>query len=454
MEHDAGEPAEPGQGTGSPRRGRARDAVRRLIGGASGGNVVVILTGSLIGQGIAFAVSPILTRMYTTADFGLMTVFVSVISILGTGVLFRMDAAIPLPKTNRVAAGIAWWALGLTTAGSVLIWLLGPVVAAPLGRLFESPGLAGVWWLVAIGTFMVGVDQVLLTWMVREKRYRALGLRNGLQGVGQSAAQLALGETVLRSTGLLIGQVIGRIAAVGGLFSSGGLLRQKRPDRALMRESISRYRRFPLISSWSALINVLGQQAPFLVISAYYGNVVVGLLGLTLRVMVAPASLLGQAVGRVFQGEASAAIRDRDRRLGPIVVANVRILGILGAPVAVIVMIFGPTIFRFVFGAEWTEAGTYAQILALGFLAQLAVSPVSQTLLILERQGTQLAWDSARLVLSMGAPMAVAMLGAGPTGAIVALSAAYIVAYAALFWVCVRASREYDEGLGMSRVGR
>lgn len=451
VERDVGGP--PADSAPAPARGGLA-RIRRLIAGASGGNVIVILIGSLIGQGVAFAVSPILTRLYTTADFGLMTVFVSVISILGTGVLFRLDAAIPLPKADRVAAGIAWWALGLTTVGSAVIWLLQPVVAAPLGRLFASPGLADVWWLVAVGTFMVGVDQVLLTWMVREKRYRALGLRNGLQGVGQSAAQLALGPTVLRSTGLLIGQVIGRIAAVGGLFSSGGLLRQQRPDRRLMRESISRYRRFPLVSSWSALINVLGQQAPFLVISAYYGNVVVGLLGLTIRVMVAPASLLGQAVGRVFQGEASAAIRDRDRPLRPIVIANVRVLAALGAPVAIVIMVFGPAIFRFVFGGEWTEAGRYAQILALGFLAQLAVSPVSQTLLVLERQGTQLAWDTARLVLAMGAPMLVAILGAGPAAAMVALSAAYVVAYAALFWVCLRASREYDDRLGAGTLGR
>lgn len=433
------------------RRGLAK--LRRFTSGAGGSKVVVILTGSLIGQGVAFAVSPVLTRMYSTADFGLMTVFVSVISILGTAVLFRLDAAIPLPKDNRIAAGIAWWALGLTVVGSLLIWLLEPWVAAPLGRLFASPDLAGVWWLVAAGTFMVGVDQVLLTWMVREKRYRALGLRNGLQGVAQSAAQVAFGPTAARSTGLLLGQVIGRIAAVGGLFSSGGLLRQRRPDRRLLRDSIARYRRFPLVSSWSALINVLGQQAPFLVISAYYGNAVVGLLGLTIRVMVAPASLLGQAVGRVFQGEASAAIRDRDRPLRPIVVANVKVLAALGAPVAAIVMAFGPSIFRFVFGAEWTQAGTYAQILALGFLAQLAVSPVSQTLLILERQGTQLAWDAGRLIVAMGAPMAVAMMGADPIGAMVALSASYVVAYAGLYWVCVRASRAYDEAIGPGTAG-
>jgi O-antigen/teichoic acid export membrane protein len=427
--------------SGAPDQGRVPRAAR---------HVAVILVGSLIGQGLALAVSPVLSRMYTTADFGLMTVYVSVISILGTLTLFRLDAAIPLPTSDRLAAAVAWWGLGLTAVGSALIWLLQPVLAAPLGRIFQSPGLPGVWWLVALGTFFVGVDQVLLTWMVREKRYRSLGLRNGLQGVGQATAQLGLGPTSLRPTGLLIGQVVGRIAAIGGLFSAGGLLRQRRPDRALMGEAITRYRRFPLISSWSALINVLGQQAPFLVISSYYGLAVAGLVGMTVRVMATPALLIGQAVGRVFQGEASAAVRDRHTPLRPIMLSNVRTLLIIGAPVAVVIAVIGPWAFGLVFGSEWRTSGQFAQLLALGYLAQFAISPVSQTLLLLEQQGAQLAWDSMRFLLTVGGPMVAAGLGATPTVAIAVLSATWVLCYAVLFWVCLRAAATHDRGLSVA----
>jgi O-antigen/teichoic acid export membrane protein len=427
--------------------------LRRLRFGSTA-SVLWILVGSGFGQLIALAVSPVLTRLYTPAQFGLLTVFISVTSVLGTFVVFRFDAAIPLPRSDRVAAAVAWLGLGLTVVLSLAIGLLGPVLAGPVSRLVGSPDLAGVWWLVAAATFMIAVDSVLLTWMVREKRYRALALRNVLQGVGQAGGQVGLGWTAAGPVGLLIGWIIGRIAAVGGLFSRGGLFRQGVPRRATMRLAASRYRRFPLIASWSALLNSLGQQAPFLVISAYYGSVTIGLLGLTVRVMAAPVTLIGQAVARVFQGEASAAVRERSRPLRPIVRSNATVLLAIAAPLAVLVLILGPWLFAVVFGRGWQQAGEFARILALGYVAQLAVSPISQTLLILEKQGTQLAWDALRMIVTVGGPLVAAIAGATPTQAILVLAAGYVVCYSTLFVTCYRAAGRHDERLAVDTPAR
>lgn len=402
------------------------------------------MLGSGIGQAVVLAVSPILTRVYTPEQFGVWTIFVSLSSVFGTLVLFRLDAAIPLPKSDRAAASLAWLALSVSTVVSLVIGLLGPLVAAPLASLLNVPGLADVWWLVVAATFMIAVDQVLLTWMVREKRYRAVAVRNALQGIGQGVGQVALAWTPLKSVGLLVGWIIGRIAAIGGLFSSGGLLRQGRPTRSEMWDAAVRYRRFPLISSWSALINSLGQYVPGLVIGAYYGSEVLGLYGLTIRVIGAPIALIGQAVGRVFLGEASAAIRDRDRSMRAIVLSNARALTLIGLPICLVIVIAGPWAFGLIFGAEWVEAGQYARILALGYLAQMVVSPISVTLLILERQGMQLGWDILRLAIATAAPALAAVLGAPAIVGIAAMSAAYAVCYGVLLIVCVRAAGEHD----------
>lgn len=426
--------------------------LRRITQGQSG-NVVLIMLGSAVGQLVALAVSPILTRIYTPEDFGLLNVFVSVASVLGTLVLFRLDAAIPLPDSDRVAASVAWLALTISTAMSLVIGLLGPVVAPPLGRLLHAPELPGIWWLVVAAVFMIAVDQVLLTWMVREKRYRALAVRNALQGIGQSVGQVALGWSSIRSIGLLVGWIVGRIAAVGGLFSSGGLLRQGRPTAREMAKAGSRYRRFPLISSWSALINSLGQYVPQLVIGALYGLTVMGEFALTVRIIAAPVALIGQAVSRVFQGEASAAVRDRNQPLRTIIRSNAKVLLVIGAPICVVLMVAGPWLFGLVFGPAWVEAGQYARFLAVGFLAQLAVSPVSLTLLILQRQGAQLAWDVLRLVITTGAPVLVAVLGGSAVGAVAAMSAAYVVCYGILFWVCERAAAQHDATLRLPKAG-
>jgi O-antigen/teichoic acid export membrane protein len=416
--------------------------------------VLTILLGTGIGQLVVLAVSPVLTRLYTPDEYGVFTVFVAVVSVLGTFTLFRLDAAIPLPRSDRLAASVAWVGIAACTLMSLLIGLLAPVLGPAVADLVNSPALATVWWWVAAATFMVAIDQVLLTWMVREKRYPALGLRNALQGIGQAAGQVGLAWTPIRSVGLLVGWIIGRIAAVGGLFSRGGLLRQGVPRARTMRAAVVRYRRFPLIASWSSLLNSLGQQAPLLVISAYYGSVTIGLLGLTVKVMAAPVVLLGQAVARVFQGEASEAIRDRHRPLRPILMSNVKVLAAISVVMAIVVMVGGPWLFGVIYGAEWEPSGQFARLLAVGYAAQLTVSPVSQILLILERQTRQFLWDATRLVITVGAPLAAAAAGASATVAVTVLSACWVVTYGALLWVCLGAATSHDRAMAYRRVAQ
>src|SRR5664279_1320714 len=76
-----------------------------------------------------------------------------------------------------------------------------------------------------------------------------------------------------------------------------------------------RYRRFPLVASWSKLINTAGLQVPMLLISVLYGSAAAGLLGLTVRIVGGPAAVIGQAVYQVFSAEASAKVRGLDREL-------------------------------------------------------------------------------------------------------------------------------------------
>jgi O-antigen/teichoic acid export membrane protein len=433
-------------------RGGSLGRIRSLLSGSAGGVMWMVL-GSGIGQLIALAVSPLLTRLYTIDEFGLFTIFVSITSITGTFVLFRLESAIPLPESDRIAASVAWLGIGIGAVGSLVIGLLGPIVAVPVAQMVGIPALSGVWWWVAAATFAVVLDQVLLTWMVREQRYKALAARNFLQGAGQGGFQVGFGYVPFKSVGLLIGWIGGRIVALGGLFSEGGLFTQGVPKLADLRHAASRYRRFPLVASWAALLNVLGQQAPFLVLGAFYGAATVGLLSVTLRVLSAPVTLIGQAVARVFQGEASAAIRDGHTPLRPIIRSNTRALILISLPLAVLLIAVAPPLFAFVFGAEWRQAGVYTQILALGYAAQLIASPISQTLLILERQGAQLAWDASRMVITVGGPLLVAILGASATVAIVTLSAAYVVCYGALWWTCVRVAGRYDQSLARPELG-
>ena len=158
-----------------------------------------------------------------------------------------------------------------------------------------------------------------------------------------------------------------------------------------------------------------------------------------------PLAIVGQAVNQVFTGETGLAIRRSQGMLGASVRGNVLRLLAVGALPAVVLIVFGPSLFALVFGAEWTEAGRYAQILALSYLAQFAVIPVSSILALTERQGQQLGWSVLRLLLTAGGLAVCGVIEASVITAITVLGITQALSYVALYAFCVRAATAADD---------
>jgi O-antigen/teichoic acid export membrane protein len=404
-----------------------------------------IAAGSIAGQGLVMLSYPLLTRLYDAAEFGLLTVFASVTTMISVGSSAALNRAIPIPPGDPEAADVAWTALAAVTVTTVLTAAVGLVAAAPIAQLLGVPQLAHFWWLIALTVFVMGSYNILSVWMVRERSYGALGRRNMLQGVGQTATQVGLGLMQIRPVGLLLGLGVGRLFGLGGLLSSGGLLRQRRPSLAALRRTLRRYRRFPLLTVPSGLLNSGGLEVPLLVISALYGDARAGLLGLTVRVIGAPTTIIGDAVAQVFTGESSAAIREPKGTLAPLMRYTTGRLLIIGALPTALLVLGGPWLFGVVFGPTWTEAGDYARVLAFAYLAQFVVNPISGMLQLLERQGHSLAWAGVRLLLTAGGPAVCGLVGAPVLLAIGALSIGHVVSYTLMFFLCLRAARASDD---------
>ncbi len=404
-----------------------------------------IVTGSIAGQGLVILCYPLLTRLYDPAEFGLLTVFAAVVGMISVVSTGSLEGAIPIPADDPDAAAVAWTALSAVAVTTVLTGAVGVLVAAPLAQLLGVPQLERYWWLITVTVFIMGTYSVLSEWMVRDRSYGALGRRNLLQGIGQTTTQIGLGLLDIRPVGLLLGLGVGRLCALGGLMSSRGLLRQPRPTRAALGTALGRFRRFPLLATPSALLNSAGLEAPLLIVSALYGDARAGLLGLTIRIFSGPTAIIGQAVDQVFTGESSAVVRESQGQLSPLVSYAVRRLLLLGAVPTVVLVVSGPWLFGVVFGSEWTEAGEYARFLALAYLAQFAVTPVSSTLLFLERQGQLLGWGAIRLALTAGGPAVCGLTGAPVLLAVATLSIGHVLSYLLMYGLCVRAARISDD---------
>jgi O-antigen/teichoic acid export membrane protein len=221
--------------------------------------------------------------------------------------------------------------------------------------------------------------------------------------------------------------------------------------KSRLREVARRYRRFPLLLAPSGLLNILGTQLPVLLLAYFYGIAVAGWMGLAQRVLAVPVTLLGTTVAQVYLAELARSKRSRFSTAGSLFTRASRSLLTVGALVGLVLLIGGPQLFALVFGQEWAISGKYAQAMSLGLTAQFIGTPLSQTLIVYERQMLQLSWDTARLVLVSTAIVVASATGTSALGAVWALSLASALAYSLswlLSWRVIRGLSEIATGTG------
>jgi O-antigen/teichoic acid export membrane protein len=223
-----------------------------------------------------------------------------------------------------------------------------------------------------------------------------------------------------------VGDVIGRVAGGGGL----AILAYKdhpfaRVTGASLASAAARYRRFPLLTTWSGLLNVGSLQLPSILFSAGFGAAAAGLYALSFKMLVLPTMLVGQAVGQVFLARAATLSREPER-LRQMTERTALVLFACGLPVFGAVALGGPQLFATVMGSQWEQAGRYAQALAPWFAVWLVSNPLSGLLAVREWQGSALAFAAFEFALRLGALLIGTSRGS-PMLAVILLSASGVI---------------------------
>jgi O-antigen/teichoic acid export membrane protein len=410
-----------------------------LTAGRPLGRAVSILAGgTAASQALALCAMPVLTRLYPVEVFGILQVYLSLLTACLAIASLRYELAILLPQDDEVAANVH--AVALVSVFLVSAAVAVGVALLPLQRWRGISGEVTHWlWLLPAGVLAGGSLQVATYWALRDKLFAAVARAKFTQVGGQIGVQLPLGAVAPSPVSLIGGDIIGRTLAAVVLFRSS-LKRSAGRLRAVslqgMRAAAWRYREFPMVSSGSGLLNAAGGALPPLLIGYLYGAKVLGLFALVDRVMSAPSTLVGQAISQVYMSEGGRVAAVAPEKLYALFKRMLLRLLQLAIGPAILVAIFAPTVFGFVFGPQWAEAGYFARLLAPRHLLAFAVWPLSSTLALIERQRTQLAWDLGRLVMALGAVWLAFHEGLSAAGAIGFYSVAVFLNYCAYITLC------------------
>jgi len=353
-------------------------------------NIMTLLTGTTIAQAIPVAISPILTRIYTPQDFGLLALYLSITSIISVAVTARYELAIMLPKEDKEAKNLLALSIIIATIISivffVIISMFGREIAALLGNQQIYPWL----FFIPLSLFFMGIYQAFNYWSNRKQKYVRLATNRVTQSTNVAGLNIGIGIVKDGVSGLIVGNILGQfIASVRLSIKSIKEDRLSITDISIrnMKFVARRYDQFPKISVWSALLNTASVQLPVFVFSVFFSSTIVGWYSLSHRVLNMPMSFLGNAVGQAYFQAASSLKQDDPGKLGEITYKTYKNLLLIGLIPTSIIFAYGDIIFAFIFGQDWKIAGEYARILCVWLLLVFISSPLSFLFTVMEKEG-------------------------------------------------------------------
>ena len=404
-------------------------------------NVATLAGGAALAQFIPLLASPILTRLYTPTDFGLLALYIAWLSNLAVVATARYELAIVLPdNTPRANNLMALSLIICTTLAAALLLLVLPLHQQLAGYAGQPALSAWLLWL-PLSLLLAGGMQAYTNWNNRHQRYRANAAGRMAQGLGSTAIQLLAGFTGLGAAGLLIGQITGQ--ALSLLAQAWQDIRARCPwlrdaSRDGMRQAAHQYSEFPRVNTPHAFTAALQDTLTVTLLTVMTGSLTVGLYGLMMRVLKLPAALVGQAVSQVTYRDMAAA-KNAHQPLAPLYFKTLRILLVLALPPALIMLLAGPWLFALVFGPAWREAGEMAAALSPYMLCHFIASPLGMIPLVIDRQRMAFAFTIASNILFLGALAGGLWLWGSVSTALWLVSAAMVVYFVGYFYWLYRA---------------
>lgn len=353
-------------------------------------NVLTLMTGTAIAQAIPIAIAPVLTRLYTPEDFGMLALYLALFSILATIATGRYELAIMAPASKAEAQNIVFLSILIAfcvfIVTSIFIWLFSGEITSFLGNKRIEKWL----YFIPIMVFSFGVYQSIDYWLNRERKYAEMSKNKLVQAGSVSLAQMIAG--LINNAGLIIGSVIGWGLSVL-LIVAKNKLDYKVFSFNVTKELAVKYKAYPLLQAPTSLLNTLSSQAPVFFMTKFFEVVSVGFFSLVIKILSAPAALIAKSTGQVFfQRVSDHAKSSPELLLSDIYRVAVR-LTIMSALIFSPVLFFGPEIFSVVFGSDWSQAGSYAQILVFSVAIKFVVSPLSTIFLAIDKINIGSIWQ-------------------------------------------------------------
>src|SRR5690554_870779 len=390
------------------------------------------------------AFAPVITRLYGPEAFGMLGTFMAILGVLTPITALTYPIAIVLPKSDADAKSLAKLSaiLALVIAAITAVVLL--VWGGWIAEALSLGAIAGLLLLIPLAMLFSAFQQILTQWLIRKKQFKITARVAVIQALTINSAKAGVGWFHPVGAVLIVIATIGHALHAAMLWSGirGRETAQPSQDESTgtIRELARRHRDFPMYRAPQVMISAMSLNIPVLMLASLAGPAAAGLYTLSKSILGIPATLISKSVSDVFYPKVAEAI-NAGRPITSMLVKATFGLSSIGIVPLLIIAMYGPILFSFVFGGQWEEAGYYARWLAIFMFFNFINTPVVAAIPVLKMQRWFLVYGMFSAVMRAVGLFVGYMITSNPIYAIAYFSIFGSLAYGYLIIVTILKSR-------------
>ncbi|MBZ9762958.1 lipopolysaccharide biosynthesis protein [Mesorhizobium sp. CA8] len=397
-------------------------SIRNVIR-AAGGVSAMAITGQLI----LVATIPVLTRLYSPTDFGVFTIYLSIVNMLGAVAALRFEPSLyGVKDTGQTYVTVKLILLAVFATG-VLTFLVGQVF------LSAAPAqLRHLVWLVPIGMSGAALVETMNCWALRAGMMRNFAIGRLILPATMAVLQLAFGFARFGGGAMVYAHILSQfafLAFIGLQILSWEDLRGivRAPWRSVFDKAKREYK-FPLFDIPATLGSYAINNLPAILVGSFFGAAFAGYLGVATRLVTGPIVLIATPLSNVFVAESNKS-SDRGHMLGVARGLLMLAAGLSALPILALGLA-APYLVVPLLGKAWIPTAQIMTALAFMGAVQALSTPLSEVPSLLRRQEVRLVVDAARMVLVFGPLLAGAKAGWAPIDVIYLMAVGGMVGFA------------------------
>lgn len=323
-------------------------------------SIGLITLSLLVGAIITFIALPVLTRLYSVADFGAYGIALAIVSILSTVANLRLDQAL-LVADEQDKKSLIFEGAVFSTAIAVISGILISAILNVEMAVAVATGVLANTLIQSLYNYQFSAHQ----------EYFCAGL-NIFRSVIVVAVQLLLPFVMQISlvNSYNLSSIIMIVAVLIYLI--------KHQLYQVSWQAFRNYKDFIYANTPHALLNSFSHNLPYYVVSHFVGVQAMGFYAIVERTLRVPINLISQTLRQFFIRKFKNTESNQNALKASV------LLSLVSLPLFALVFVLPESLYLWVFGSEWVGISSYFQILALGYWA-IFCNPPSSAFLIAKR---------------------------------------------------------------------